>query len=62
MPSFFGRELGAKAAKASTWALLFLFAAGLLLLTVAGQDLVLIAIGAVLLIASAAGFAGLKVR
>jgi hypothetical protein len=62
MPTFFGRELGPKAAKVGTWALLFLFAAGLLLLAMAGQDLVLIAVGAVLLLGAAAGFAGLKFR
>ena len=62
MPTFFGRELGARAAKASTWALLFLFALGLLLLALAGQNLVLIAMGATALIAAAAGFAGLRMR
>lgn len=62
MPTFFGRELGTRAAKASAWALLFLFAAGLLFLALAGPNLALVAIGAVLLVSAAAGFAGLQVR
>lgn len=57
MVRFFGRELSPEATRGATWALLFLFVLGALLLAVAGDDWLLNLLGAVLLLGAVTGFA-----